>query len=247
MSDSTSIETLIAALRGSDLWVGLFDAQDRLCWSNARFDALPESPRHRDPAQARYRLELDDGRALWVSETLLPDGSLLWMAAELATNAAAPAPASTAASAAEQRDVLQRAAAALGEPRGRRQPFSLAVLGIDDPGHARPGVLNQFVRHCRQHLRPGDTLNALSDGEFLLLLPGAGPLASTAIVERLHRRLSDAPAAATGAAVPNRFSAGLAQAKAGEELEALLQRARRALASARERAPGLSRIVFLDS
>lgn len=243
MSDST--ETLIAALRGSDLWVGLFDAQDRLSWSNARFDALPtQPPRRRAPAQARYRLELDDGRALWVSETLLPDGGLLWVAAEL--EARAPPP-STAPSTAEQRDVLQRAAAALGEPRGRRQPFSVAVVEIDDPGQAHPGLLNQFVRHCRQHLRPGDTLSPLSDGEFLLLLPGAGPLAATAIVERLHRRLSDATSAAPAATAPYRFSAGLAQAKSGEGLEALLQRARRALASARERAPGLSRIVFLDA
>ena len=44
MSDTT--DTLIAALRGSDLWVGLFDAQDRLSWSNPRFDALPAQPPH---------------------------------------------------------------------------------------------------------------------------------------------------------------------------------------------------------
>jgi GGDEF domain-containing protein len=237
-------DTLIAALRGSELLVGLFDAQDQLCWSNARFDALPAQPsRRRDPAQPRYRLELDDGRTLWVSETLQPDGSLLWVAAELASAPAAPAQ----PSAAEQRDVLQRAAAALGEPRGRRQPFSIAVVEIGDGAQAQPGLLNTFVRQCRQHLRPGDTLSPLSDGEFLLLLPGAGPLAATAIVERLHRRLSDAAPAAPGATAPYRFSAGLAQAKSGEELEALLQRARRALASARERAPGLSRIVFLDA
>jgi len=236
-------DALIAALQHSALRVALFDAQGQLAWANASYRADELAPRR---AEHGYRHETADGRALWVSETPLPDGAVLLVAAEMAEagEAAAPAAASATAAAGGQ-DVMDIATAALGDLRARRQPFSLALVEID--GTASDAQLSHFARHCRQHLRPGDTLGRLGERQLVLLLPGAGPLAATAIVERLSRRLGEPVPGDFGRPAPYGFSAGLAQAKAGEAVDALLQRARSALATARQRGPGANRIVLYQA
>jgi GGDEF domain-containing protein len=243
-------DALIAALQHSELRVALFDAQGQLAWANASYRADELAPRRTgaDAVAHGRRHETADGRALWVSETPLPDGGLLLVAAEMAEASEAAevaAPAAPVAAPAGGQNVMDRAAAALGDLRARRQPFSLALVEID--GTASDAQLNHFARHCRQHLRPGDTMGRLGERQLVLLLPGAGPLAATAIVERLSRRLAEPVPGDTSSAVPYGFCAGLAQAKAGEAVDVLLQRARSALGTARQRGPGANRIVLYQS
>jgi GGDEF domain-containing protein len=234
MNDDVA-EALMAALRESDLTVALFDAQDQLRWCNASDASAAQAlPRRRDAAERAHRLETPDGRTLWISETPLADGGLLLVASDVSR---LTRPSNTPDGEASSRDVLALAGAALDDMLVRRQPLSIAVVEIDDASRLGAGEaplrLRHFVRHCRHHLRPGDTLGHLRGSQFMLLLPGAGPLAAMAIVERLQRRLGEPLPGDSAAVLHYGFSAGVAAAKAGEPLDTLMQRTRRALDSAR--------------
>jgi hypothetical protein len=235
---SNLAESLLAALHDSPAVIALFDAQDALQWSNAS-EVAQALPRERGAAARRHAMP--DGRAFWVLQKNLPDGGLLVVASDItaldtsAVAAAGPEPESVTS----PRDLLEQGSAALDETLARRQSFSLALVEVDETSDAQ---LGQFMRRCRPHLRPGDTLGRLSGGQFLLLLSGAGSLAASAIVERLRRRLAEDPLASMPEAQGLR--AGLATARAGDSLDALMQRARRALSVARQGAPGAARVVL---
>ena len=225
-------DDVLHALTQGATSIALFDAQGALRWSSVDAKVALALPRHSG------RHDTPGGRTLWVAHTPLADGGALLVASDV-TLLLRPAVASTPPANAP----LEGAAAALRDMLSRRQSLSIAVVDVGDLNDA---MLGHFMRHCRLHLRPGDTLGHLGGAEFLLLLPGAGSLAASAIVDRLHRRLVEVQPAEVGRALHDQFGAGIAPAKPGEAPEGLLKRAHRALDTARQRKAGTSRIV-LDS
>ncbi len=136
-----------------------------------------------------------------------------------------------------RRHILQLAASALTDPRKHSQPVSCAVLDLDHfkqindtYGHSGgDAVLRHFCQHTQGHLRSGQAMGRLGGEEFLLLLPGTELADAQTALERVRQTLEP------HAGIRYTFSAGLAQGRANETLDALLERADRALYLSKER------------
>ena len=134
-----------------------------------------------------------------------------------------------------RRHIFQLGNAILADRRHQVQPLSLAIVDLDHfksindqhGHHIGDGVLRSFCAHVSQHLRPMHMLGRIGGEEFLLLMPGTSLDEAEVILDRLHRSL------ASHAAVSYTFSAGLAQASAGECLQAVIERADAALYGAK--------------
>ncbi|MCE4553137.1 diguanylate cyclase domain-containing protein [Roseateles cellulosilyticus] len=130
-----------------------------------------------------------------------------------------------------RRHILKLAQTALTDPRRHSWPVCFAVLDLDHfkrindlHGHAGgDAVLRHFCRHTQSLLRAGQAMGRLGGEEFLLLLPGTELTDACTALERVRRSLG----ALDGIAYT--FSAGVAQAQPGDSLDAVLERADRAL------------------
>ncbi|MED5618919.1 diguanylate cyclase domain-containing protein [Ideonella sp. BN130291] len=208
------LATLLRGLDRSDLGIALYDPQGERQYANRAFQARhPGAP----PAQDASLHETHfDGWRLVVDTT-----------PPAATAQATPAPAPA------DEPVLRRAADAVAEARARHRPFTLSLVMLDEA--ADLPTLHRFARHCQGHLRPGDHLALRPQGELLLLLPGAGAHMAASVIQRLRYSLRLQPAAGGHADPHTTFCAGLAELSDGEDVDALLQRARQALATARRK------------
>ena len=136
-----------------------------------------------------------------------------------------------------RRHIMQLAAAAISDPRKQSQPVSVAVLDLDHfkkindrHGHARgDAVLRHFCDHTQAHLRTGQAMGRIGGEEFLLLLPGTRLDDACTALERVRLTLEPQ------ADIVYSFSAGVAQARPGEGLDAVLERADQALYLSKER------------
>ena len=134
-----------------------------------------------------------------------------------------------------RRHVLQLAEATLADRRQQAKPLSLAICDLDHfkaindtHGHAvGDAVLRAFCLHVTQGIRTSHTLGRIGGEEFLLLMPGTSIDEAEVVLQRLHRTLS----AHDG--VTFTFSAGIAQADAGEALHVVVKRADEALYAAK--------------
>lgn len=132
--------------------------------------------------------------------------------------------------------------------RAQRQggTFSVAMLDIDffkrvndEHGHAvGDEVLTEVSRLIRDETRAMDMVGRWGGEEFVLLLPGLPLEEAHAAVERLRLAVSDHGFAGVGHLT---VSAGVAQYRAEEPLENLLQRADQALYGAK--AKGRNKVV----
>jgi diguanylate cyclase (GGDEF)-like protein len=130
-----------------------------------------------------------------------------------------------------RRHILNLAESALTDPRRHSQPLSVAILDLDhfkriNDTHGHPvgdAVLRCFCDHTRTHLRTGQSLGRLGGEEFLVLLPGTVAGDARIAIERVRGSLP------SHAGVKFTFSAGLAEARPGERVAALLERADQAL------------------
>jgi diguanylate cyclase (GGDEF)-like protein len=136
-----------------------------------------------------------------------------------------------------RRHILKLAESALTDPRKHSQPVSFAVLDLDHfkkindtYGHAGgDAVLRHFCEHTQAHLRSGQAMGRLGGEEFLLLLPGTELADACTALERVRHTLEPA------AGIAYTFSAGVALARAGDDVDAVLERADRALYLSKER------------
>jgi diguanylate cyclase (GGDEF)-like protein len=134
-----------------------------------------------------------------------------------------------------RRHIMQLADATLNDRRREAQPLSLAILDLDHFKSINDGyghdfgdaVLCAFCAHVSQRIRPAHTLGRLGGEEFLLLMPGTSLAEAEVIVERVRRTLQ------SHEEVRYTFSAGVAQAEAGELLQAVIKRADEALYEAK--------------
>ena len=144
---------------------------------------------------------------------------------------------------------------------GTAPPFTVALIDIDHfkPLNDRLGhkagdeALATFARVATEVLRrkPPDTTGREPDllarwggEEFLVLLPGADAGAARQPLSRLRARLRETPACLAEPARRLQFSAGLATCEPGLSLDALLERADRALY--RAKSAGRDRVACHD-
>ncbi len=134
-----------------------------------------------------------------------------------------------------RRHIMQLGATTLSDRRREAQPLSLAILDLDHfkaindlHGHpAGDAVLRAFCTHVRGKVRPGHMLGRIGGEEFLLLMPGTQLVDAENVLDRVHRTLEP------HTDVAYTFSAGLAQAAAGELLPDVIKRADIALYEAK--------------
>lgn len=136
-----------------------------------------------------------------------------------------------------RRHILKLAESALTDPRRHSQPVSMALLDLDHFkkvndtfGHAGGDeVLRHFCNHVRRHLRVGQSMGRLGGEEFLVVLPGTELDDACTALERVRGSLEPVDG------MSYTFSAGVAQARAGEDVHAVLERADQALYLSKER------------
>lgn len=138
---------------------------------------------------------------------------------------------------ANRRHILRLAAQALDEGRAAGAATSVVAIDLDHfkqvndaHGHAvGDAVLARLAAVLTAALRRQDRLGRSGGEEFLVVLPGTPARDARAVAERLRQAAAafDAGRLAPGLAV--RISAGVATARAGEPLDALLARADAAL------------------
>ena len=235
-----------------------FDHQRGTKVSTADFEAWLASARSRRGKQPFRGFETDmhDGRWLWMTETLQPDGWMLCIAADISQLKAsehamkhardvAIAVANTDAltGIGNRRHVLGRLEqmlAALERPEDR---LSVVVADLDRfkdindrLGHpAGDAILQDFARRAQHLLRSTDTVGRVGGEEFMMLLPALGCGQAEKIVDRLHVEVRLARPLHLLPDDGYTFSAGIADAHAGESIEGVFRRADAALYQAKSK------------
>lgn len=129
----------------------------------------------------------------------------------------------------------------LSEARRYQRPLSALLLDMDQfkavndsLGHAAGDqVLRHVATHARRVLRGEDVLGRLGGDEFVALLPSTDSAGARVVAERLRQALQEAHTLYRGEELPVPLSIGVAEARADESLDALLQRADQAMYAAK--------------
>jgi diguanylate cyclase len=142
------------------------------------------------------------------------------------------------------------AEAARGERAGML--LALAVLDVDNfkqlndrLGHqAGDAALAHLARILRTALRPSDIVSRYGGEEFVILLPETSRDEAVSVMTRVQRELTRRFFLHNNEKVLITFSAGLAERRAGESREALLERADRAMYAAKKQ--GKNRVAAAE-
>jgi diguanylate cyclase (GGDEF)-like protein len=208
-------------------------------------------PRRRSVPRKSFETDFLDGRWFWIEHTVLPNGWVLTVGADITAlkhNEKLLRMAHDAALVAARTDPLT------GLPNRRHilerldealticgMGLSIAIIDIDrfkaindDHGHeAGDAVLGHFAATCRVLVREQDILGRMGGEEFLLVLPGACSDEAFAIIEPIRQGFAPARLATAAIDLPCTFSAGITEARPGDERASLLRRADRALYEAK--------------
>ncbi|WP_159589768.1 GGDEF domain-containing protein [Chelativorans xinjiangense] len=202
-----------------------------------------------------FETDLVDGRWLWMTETVLDDGSMLCIASDITDlqsderslrqdrdQAIKASQTDDLTGVANRRFVMERIEEMLKQQESERHRRGcLAVLDIDHfksvndrYGHqAGDMVLCDFASQIHQHVRRTDCFGRVGGEEFVLVLPNTPPAEAELIIERmlaivrLSRPLADHPD------FRYTFSAGIAETQIGDVAVSLYSRADKALYAAK--------------
>ena len=179
-----------------------------------------------------FELDLQDGRWLWLTETIDADGWLLAVASDVTSSAHA----GQERQARLDRDIALRVArtdeltGALNrrgildvlDDLARRLPaegrgYALALVDLDHfkaindrHGHdAGDEVLRQFVRHVQSRMQRSDFFGRYGGEEFLFILPDADAAQAGALMERIRDSMPEMALPASLARTTPGFSAGV--------------------------------------
>jgi diguanylate cyclase (GGDEF)-like protein len=220
-------------------------------------------PRRRSVPRKSFETDLVDGRWFWIDHTVLPNGWVLSVGADitaLKNNEKSLRQAHEAALEVSRTDlltglpnrrhILEQLDDALAEQGTTGWSLAIAVIDIDyfkvindTHGHdAGDIVLRHFADTCRDMVRAQDVLGRMGGEEFLLVLPGATADAATDIIGRVRQNLPSARLVEDGINLAYTFSAGVAERRPGEERSSILRRADCALYAAKGEGRNCTRV-----
>lgn len=138
---------------------------------------------------------------------------------------------------------------ALKEARRSGRPLSIVLFDIDHfkaindgVGHlAGDAVIRHVARAARAAVREADVLCRWGGDEFLVLLKDCNRDSATRTASKIGERVNGNEAAHSGKSIDVTLSLGVAEYRAGEDVDAFLNRADGALATAK--AAGRQRVV----
>jgi diguanylate cyclase (GGDEF)-like protein len=221
--------------------------------------------RRRSVPRKSFETDLVDGRWFWIDHTILPNGWVLSVGADITAlkkNEKSLRQAHEAALKASQTDqltglpnrrhILALLDGALATSEGTGSALCVAVIDIDHfkaindvHGHeAGDAVLEHFARSCRERVRTQDHLGRTGGEEFLLLLPQVGLEDAVRIIERIRDGFPPAVLGHSGLELPCTFSAGVTEALPEDDRSAILRRADRALYTAKGEGRNRTRITL---
>jgi diguanylate cyclase (GGDEF)-like protein len=201
--------------------------------------------RYRSRPVRSFESDLADGRWVWVTETLRPDGWLVMSVADVSPLKASETAAQQARDEAVQvslrdpltelhnrRYIFQHLAELLAAARSMRWPLAVAMLDIDhfkrindSEGHAAgDAVLRHFASLLRRQLRPKDAVGRVGGEEFLVVLPNASLDGAAMTLQRIRELISQSTTAARLPIPAYSFSAGLAAAQPDDTVDTLFRR-----------------------
>jgi diguanylate cyclase (GGDEF)-like protein len=212
-------------------------------------------PRRRSVPRKSFETDLVDGRWFWIDHTVLPNGWVLSVGADITAlkhNEKSLRQAHEEALLASQTDqltglpnrrhILGLLDEALAANENTVAGLCIAVIDIDHfkaindaHGHeAGDAVLAHFARSCRERVRAQDHLGRTGGEEFLLLLPDVSLDHAVRIIDRIRDGFPPAVVEHSGLELPCTFSAGVTKALPDDDRSAILRRADRALYAAKE-------------
>ncbi|MGF9758903.1 diguanylate cyclase [Microvirga sp. 0TCS3.31] len=210
--------------------------------------------RRRSVPRKSFETDLVDGRWFWIDHTVLPNGWVLSIGADitaLKNNEKSLRQAHEMALKASRTDlltglpnrrhVLEQLDAALAGDEATGADLCIAVIDIDHfkaindtHGHdAGDTVLRHFAGICRERVRDQDVLGRMGGEEFLLILAGAAVDDARSVVDRIREGYPAARLVEDGINLPYTFSAGIAMSSPGDDRSSILRRADRALYAAK--------------
>lgn len=206
--------------------------------------------RYRRQPVRSFQSDLCDGRWVWVTENLQPDGWLLTVVVDVSPLKASEAAAQRARDEAvevalrdpltelhNRRYIFAHLADLLSGAQAMRLPLAVAMLDIDHFKHINDthghGVGDEVLRHfaglLRRQLRPKDAVGRIGGEEFMLVLPNATLDGAAAMLQRIRGLIGESLAASRLPLTAYGFSAGLASAQPGDGVDSLVKRADDAL------------------
>jgi len=222
-------------------------------------------PRRRSVPRKSFETDLVDGRWFWIDHTVLPNGWVLSVGADITTlknNEKSLRQAHEAALKASQTDqltglpnrrhILGLLNEALAAKEDTGSGLCIAVIDLDhfkaindEHGHeAGDAVLEHFARSCRARVRAQDHLGRIGGEEFLLLLPEVQLDHAVRIIDRIRDGFPAAVLEHSGLELPSTFSAGVTEALPDDDRSSILRRADRALYAAKEEGRNRTKISF---
>lgn len=216
--------------------------------------ASAQSRRGQQPFRA-FETDLWDGRWLWMTEAMQPNGGMLCIATDITQlkasehamrhardQAIVAANTDALTGIGNRRYVLERLDQMLHALLSPADQLSVVVADLDhfkrindSLGHpAGDAIIRDFATRSQLLLRASGTVGRVGGEEFMLLLPACGSDQAEHIIEQLHVQVRQARPLPTQADCSYTFSAGIAHARAGESLEAVFRRADHALYQAKE-------------
>lgn len=224
-------------------------------------------PRRRSVPRKAFETDLVNGQWFWMDHTILPNGWVLSVGADIT---ALKHNEKTLRQARDEALVAARTDQLTGLPNRRHilnlldealaagkadSNLCVAVIDIDHfkaindtYGHdAGDAVLQHFTGVCRERLRSQDDLGRTGGEEFLLLLPDVRLNDAVHIVERLRDGFPPAPVRDGMHRLPYTFSAGITEALPRDDRSSILYRADRALYAAKREGRNCTRIGFEEA
>jgi diguanylate cyclase (GGDEF)-like protein len=212
-----------------------------------------------------FETDLVNGRWFWMDHTILPNGWVLSVGADITVlkhnekslrraheEALVAARTDPLTGLPNRRHILDLLEEALAAAKATDSGLCVAVIDLDDfkavndtHGHdAGDAVLKHFACACRERVRAQDHLGRLGGEEFLLLLPEVRLNDAVRIIDRVREGFPPARLGTSRAEALCTFSAGVAEALPGDDRSSILYRSDRALYAAKAEGRNCTRIGF---
>jgi diguanylate cyclase (GGDEF)-like protein len=211
-------------------------------------------PRRRSVPRKSFETDFLDGRWFWMDHTVLPNGWVLTVGADITAlkhnektlrqaheEAVAASRTDLLTGLPNRRHILEMFDAALAASKATGSGLCIAMVDIDNfkaindaHGHgAGDAVLQRFACVCRESLMGHGYVGRMGGEEFLLIFPNTSLSDAACIVEQVRQGCASAKVEDDAAAPSYTFSAGLAEAFPHDDRTSTLQRADRALYAAK--------------